>query len=411
MLRRTQTERRLGGQAQAGTWAVMAGGGTAGHIIPGLAVAETLVGRGRSRSEVLFFVSEKGADAHLLEDAGYPHATIPGKGLARKASLSFLATAASILHGAWVAWRLLGRLRPAVMLLQGGYVSASCAVAARLRGIPSVVFEANAAAGLASRLASRRARACAVAFSGTGLPRQVLTGTPVRPEIAALADSPERVEHLKGPLRRRAANSAPEGEAALTPDSRQAAKAALGLPQERRLILVLGGSLGSASINAATREAAGRLLASGDVAIRHVVGPRAWREEDWSRPQPVSRHYRILPFEDDMATALAASEIVLSRAGGGALAELAAAARPSLLIPLSSAAEGHQHANARAYVESGASVLLEEGDLSAETLASALGELISDAARLEKMSEASATLARPHAADDLADLLEEHAKQ
>ena len=420
-------------QAPAQVWAVMAGGGTAGHVLPGLAVAEALSESGRKRESLHFFLSRRPEDAALLEESGFSASAIPGKGLPRKISLSSLKALASILRGVWTAWLLLRRLKPSVVLLQGGYVSASCAVAARLRRIPSVVFEANVRPGMASRFSARWASVCAVAFADTELPKGVFTGTPLRASITLLGEQvrghaetrngsgPAHAPQAGGPQSSGGPQTGdpqtvtPQGSDAQTggpQDSgdllRARAKQSLGVEAGRKLVLVLGGSLGAGRINAAVREASKRLLENGSVAIRHVVGPRAWQEEGQTGADlgKLAKHYAALPFEDDMATALAAADVVVSRAGGGAVAELAAAARPSILIPMQQSAEAHQYANAKAMEDSGAALLLKEADLSAPVLAAELEALLAEPARLSAMAESAAKLARLDAARRVAELLE-----
>ena len=446
-------------QTPVQVWAVMAGGGTAGHVLPGLAVAEALSASGRKRESVHFFLSRRPEDAALLAKSGFSASAIPGKGLPRKISLSSLKALASVLRGVWAAWLLLRRLKPSVVLLQGGYVSASCAVAARLRRIPSVVFEANVRPGMASRMSARWASVCALAFADTELPKGVFTGTPLRASITLLGEQVRghaETRNGSGPAHPQAGaplgggdpqnsapqgggdlqNSAPQGGGDLQGDSPQAgdpqngdpqnsgappgggdllrvrAKQSLGVEAGRKLVLVLGGSLGAGRINAAVREASKRLLANGSVAVRHVVGPRAWQEEGQTELDlgRLEKHYAALPFEEDMATALAAADVVVSRAGGGAVAELAAAARPSILIPMQQSAEAHQYANAKAMADSGASLLLKEVDLSAPVLASALESLLAEPSRLYAMAESAAQLARLDAARRVAELLEAQVK-
>ena len=396
-------------QEAGGTWAVMAGGGTAGHVLPGLAVAEALLEAGRDRENIHFFLSRRPEDAEEIAKAGFSASAIPGRGLPRKISLRGLKASASILRGAWVSWRMLGRLKPSVVLLQGGYVSASCAAAARLRRIPSVVFEANARPGMASRMAARWARACALAFAETELPKGVLTGTPLRSSITKISEQAIK-SRATSDGNGEPPHSAPDNTPAGGNNLRVRAKESLGVDPELKLVLVLGGSLGSGRINAAVQEAAERLLEGGKVAIRHVVGRGAWKEKNRKEENRSGGRYAVIPFEDDMATALSAADLVVSRAGGGAVAELAAAARPSVLIPMGESAEGHQNANAKVMELSGASVVLSEADLSASSLASTLQDLLAHPSRLSAMAEMAAKLARPDAARRVADLMEAQVK-
>lgn len=369
----------------------LAGGGTAGHILPGLAVAAELLARGSAPTEMLFLISQRKGDADLLAETGFAAAAVRGKGIPRTFSPKALASTLGILAGVLDAWRLLGRHKTEVVFLQGGFVSASCAIAARLRRLPCVVFEANSQAGMASRLSARWANTCATAFAHTNLPKAVHTGTPLRREIAALADSTQQ-----------AARSQPSAESASgVGQSANSADA-----KEFHHVLVLGGSLGSGRINEVVREAAERLLVSGKVKLRHVVGERAWHQENWSSLSVSSPNYEVLAYETDMASALTAADLVVSRAGGGAVAELAAAARPSILVPFDASAESHQLSNAKRMAEAGAAVLLPESELSTESLTKAIEALLSEPSQLSAMARSAASLACPDAAASVADLLE-----
>ena len=383
--------RRSGGAAaRPGAWAVVAGGGTGGHVYPGLAVAEALVGGGRERGDIRFVVSRRPSDADAVTAAGFAAVAVHARGLQRRPTLANARAAAALARGVWQCWRLLGRAAPRVVLAQGGYVSAACAVAARLRGIPVVVLEANAVAGAANRLSARWAAASAVAFPTADLAGKVVTGLPVRAAIARLHPS----------------DGAP-GAAGC----RERARERLGVDPARRLVLVIGGSLGSARLNAAVDEACGLLADRGDLALRHVVGRAAAGEGSpiARRTGPGSLHYEAVAYEDDMPAALAAADLVVSRAGGSAVAELAAAGRAALLVPLPHAAHDHQAANARVMVDAGAAVVIAEGELDGASLAARISDLIADPESLGRMERAAASTAEPHAAGRVAGIMAEHA--
>lgn len=193
-----------------GTWALIAGGGTAGHTGPALAVAEALVARGHAAGSIHFVGSERGSEGRLVPDAGFTITLLPGRGIQRRLTAENLGATWGLARAGRQALRLVRARRPEVVLAVGGYASLACALAAVLCKVPVVVAEQNAVPGAANRLVARRAKACAVAFAGTGLPRTVLTGNPVLPEIKALA--------------------ADGG-------SRRAARAALGVADGQRLVL------------------------------------------------------------------------------------------------------------------------------------------------------------------------------
>ena len=381
---------RRGTPARPGTGVVIAGGGTGGHVYPGLAVAEALVDGGVERREIHFVVSRRRADAAAVGAAGFAATAIHARGVQRRLTAANLASAVALARGVGQCWAMLRRTAPGVVLAQGGYVSAACALAARLRGIPVVVLEANAAAGAANRLAARWAVACAVAFPTAGLARQVVTGLPVRAEIA-------RLQPAGG-----------DGDAA--GEQRRRARARLGIDPGRRLVLAVGGSLGSARLNAAVREAREQLAGRDDLAVRHVVGRAGAAAGSAGAGCGVAGplHYETVAYEDDMPAALAAADLVVSRAGGSAVAELAAAGRASILVPLAGAPGDHQAANAAVMADAGAAVVVAEGGLDGERLAAEVGRLLADPDGLGRMERAAAAAGAPDAAERVAGLLRVH---
>ena len=173
-------------------WAVIAGGGTGGHIVPAIAIGRALVARGHPASTIRFVVSTRGMEATMVPAAGFQVSLLPGRGIARRMTFDNVGAVAGLARrpgpggGRWSA----GCARPSVVIAVGGYASVACAVAAVVLRVPLVVAEQNAAPGLANRLAGRFAAACAVSFPGTPLPRPVLTGNPVRPEMLSVDRSP-----------------------------------------------------------------------------------------------------------------------------------------------------------------------------------------------------------------------------
>jgi UDP-N-acetylglucosamine--N-acetylmuramyl-(pentapeptide) pyrophosphoryl-undecaprenol N-acetylglucosamine transferase len=364
------------------TFAIVAGGGTAGHVLPGVAVAREVERRGLG---VHLVGAERGIEARLLPAEGLAHTLLPGRGIQR--SLAPAAIAANvaalfgILRAVATAVGLVRRLRPRVVLALGGYASFPCVAAAILWRVPVVVAEQNVHPGAANRFAARFARACAVAFPGTPLPRAVVTGNPVRPEVLA-ADR--------------------------TPRGQEAARAALGVPAGRQVVLVAGGSLGARSINEATVELAGLWAQRDDLALRHVVGRRDW--EVVGDVEPARLHYDRLEYEDRMPLALAAADVGVFRSGSGTCFEVAAVGLPSVLVPSPFVTGDHQTANARWLAEAGGAVLVPDGEVTADRLAAEVDALLADRPRRAAMAAALATLARPDAASAIVDLLEQHAR-
>jgi undecaprenyldiphospho-muramoylpentapeptide beta-N-acetylglucosaminyltransferase len=360
---------------------VIAGGGTAGHVQPGLAIARALAARGH---DVHYVGAERGIEATLVPEAGFPLTLLPGRGIQRRLTFANVAAVGGIVLAMWRAVGLVRRLRPSVVVALGGYASVPAALAAFLWRVPIVVAEQNARPGLANRLVARLAKAAAVSFPDTPLPRAVLTGNPVRPEVLAVDRATDRAS----------------------------ARAALGVDDDRRLVLVFGGSLGALRINEATAELARQWAGRADVAIHHVVGRRDWDEPSAVGPAPApgGLHYQAVEYEDRMPSALAAADVAVTRAGASTCAELAVVGLPAVLVPSPHVTADHQTANAAHLVDAGAAVLIPDAELDTGRLAAELDALLGDDARRAAMTTALRSLARPDAADAVADLAEEHAR-
>jgi len=360
---------------------VIAGGGTAGHLEPALAVAQALVDRGRDPSTIVFVGSSRGIEATRVPAAGYPVVLLPGRGVVRRVGVESVAAVAGIGVACVRAWRLLRGRRPGVVLSVGGYASMPAATAAVSLGIPVVVAEQNAVAGAANRLVARFARASATSFPGTALPHAVLTGNPIRAAIAAVSR---------------------------TPEARASARQELGLPADRRVIAVSGGSLGARRINEAVIALAQQWADRDDVAIHHAIGSRDWPSCRDRLPTGGRIHYQAVEYEERMPSLLAAADVWVGRAGGSTVAELTAVGVPSVLVPLPIAPNDHQAVQARQLEAAGGCVVILDRDLTAAALASTLDPLIGDADALGGMGRAARSMGHPDAAARVADLLEQH---
>ncbi len=364
------------------TFAIITGGGTAGHVLPALAIADALVARGHGSDEVHYVGSERGIEARLLPESPYAFTLLPGRGIQRRLTLANVGAVTGLLVALGRALRLVARLKPAVVVAVGGYASVAVALAAVLRRIPVVVAEQNTSPGAANRLIARFAKAAAVSFEGTDLPRAVVTGNPVRPEIAAI-----------------------DGD-------REAAKRRFGVEPSRRLVLVFGGSLGALKLNQAVLGAVARWRDRADLAVHHAVGRRDWDAICAALPADTGAlAYRAVPYEDDMPAALAAADLAVTRAGSGTCFELLAAGLPAVLIPSPVTTAGQQDGNAAAMVATGAAVVVTDSELDGTRLAEEVDRLLDNPARLAAMTAAARTAARPDAADAIAALAEEHAKR
>jgi UDP-N-acetylglucosamine--N-acetylmuramyl-(pentapeptide) pyrophosphoryl-undecaprenol N-acetylglucosamine transferase len=364
--------------------ALVAGGGTAGHVQPAIAIARAFVDRGYAPGQIHLVGSERGIEARLVPAAGFPLTLLPGRGIERRLSLQNVRSVLALLSACLQAWRLVGRLRPAVVVSVGGYASVPCALAAVVRRIPIVVAEQNAAPGLANKLVSRFAKASAVSFEGTPLRRPVVTGNPVRPEVVAIDRSRDA----------------------------EAARLKLDVYAGRKMVLIFGGSLGALKINRATVGAVRRWGNRTDLHVRHIVGKRDWEEitsRDHLAPGAPLR-YQAVEYDDDMPTSLAAADLVVCRSGSSTSFELLAAGLPSLLIPSPHVTGDHQTANARHMAAAGASVVIPDRELTAERLMAEVDALLEDPGRLAAMAAAAKAASRPDAAAHIVAVAEEHAR-
>lgn len=370
-------------------FAVIAGGGTASGAFMALAVAEALIDRGHPQAEITLIGSRRGQESVLLADKGFRFQLLSGRGIARRMDPRTTARNVAALAGlAWATLRAgasLVRGRPRVVVSVGGYAALPAGLSALALGVPLVNVNVDAVPGATSRLLGRFARANAVAFAGTTLPRAVLTGAPVRADVHPVAHSP--------------------GEA-------EAARAALGLPPDRALVAITGGSLGAGRLNEAARALAGLWAERDDLSLLQVAGRRNYvptGEDETTAAEAPGLVYRVVPFVDDMPSLYAAASVMVCRAGAVTVAELSVAGVPAVLVPLPGAPGDHQTHNALSRAEAGAAVLVPDGECTGERLAEILDPLLGDPVGLTKMAAAARGLGRPNAAARVAELVEIHA--
>lgn len=365
---------------------LITGGGTAGHVLPGIAIASALAERGYSPDDLHFVGSDRGVERRLVPEAGYPLTLLPGRGIQRKVTVQStrdnVGAIFGLLKAFGAAFQLLRTQKPDVVVSLGGYASVPCAVWAALLRVPIVVAEQNAVPGLANKLIGRFAKACGVSFDGVDLPRAIWTGNPVRDEVLAV----DRAAH------------------------RSAARNKLGLPDDRFVLAVFGGSLGALKINNAVLGAVEHWRSNDDLALRHVIGARDYPELSQRNPCVADDAliYQQVEYENDMPALYAAADVVLCRSGATSVAELAVIGLPAVLVPLPGAPGDHQTANAMALVDAGAAVLVPDADLTTERLVHEIEALRADPQHLATMATASGGVARPDAAQRLADLVEQH---
>ena len=351
---------------------LIAGGGTGGHIFPALAVARELVAR--HGAEILFVGTERGLETRLVPQAGFPLHLIRVGPLNNVSFATRLRTLADIPASLFACRRLIREYKPGVVLGIGGYASGPGVAAALFSGTPTMLFEPNAMPGLANRLVGKRVQAAAVNFPAATcwFRNAEVTGIPVRPGFFGLEAPP--------------ADAPPH-------------------------LLVFGGSQGARLFNqtmpkivAALLEAVPGLTILHQCGAKHVEPTQAAFKTSGADP----RRWQVSAFLDDMPARFAKAHLVMSRSGASTVAELAAASKPSLLVPFAAAADDHQRRNAEEMAKAGASVMLVESDLATpDKLLAALKELLASPQRLAEMAAAAKTQAHPGAAERIADKLAE----
>jgi undecaprenyldiphospho-muramoylpentapeptide beta-N-acetylglucosaminyltransferase len=371
--------------ARADTWAIIAGGGTAGHVTPGLSIAREIQRRGVRPEQIQWVGSQRGIEVRLVPEAGFPLELLPGRGIQRRLTRANVGAVIGLIRAIFRALILVRRARPSIVIGLGGYASVPCILAAVIWRIPIVVAEQNAVPGAANRLAARFAKACALSFADTDLRHGVWTGNPVSPEILA-------VDRLV---------------------DRASARGRLGIEGDRLLLAVFGGSLGARRINNALLDALGEWRECSTLAVRLVGGSRD--HADLVTRNPITEldtvQFTLVEYEDDMPSVYAAADLVVCRAGASSVAELAAIGVPAVLVPLPGAPGDHQTANARALVDAGAAVMVIDSELDGARLHAEVDALISQPDHLHEMSQRAKGVARRDAAEAVVDLVVVHARR
>ncbi|HXL04256.1 MAG TPA: undecaprenyldiphospho-muramoylpentapeptide beta-N-acetylglucosaminyltransferase [Bacillota bacterium] len=361
---------------------IIAGGGTGGHIYPGITVAKTILER-IPDAEVVFVGTERGLEVDVVPKEGFELLLIDVTGFRRKLSLDTLMTCYRAVKGVFQAKAIMKRFRPEVVIGTGGYVSGPVVLAAWLSGIPTLIHEQNALPGYTTRILSHVADMVALTYpeSVKYFPKRVktrLTGNPVRRQILETT----RAEGL----------------------------AAFRLNPKLLTLLVFGGSQGSRAINKAMVQVLPELLESKNVQVIYQTGKHDyhWVTEALEANCMAALRAPRLVVKDyiyRMDHAMACADLVVSRAGAISIAEITGRGLPSILIPFPSSAEGHQEKNAEALELAGAAFVIHEKDLGPESLLRAINRIIDDENLREQMGKRSCKLGRPGAADDLVDIV------
>ena len=362
------------------SFALIAGGGTAGHLYPGLAVAEALVSLGKRRNEIHFFTSDREIDNKLLTAADFHFTPLEGNGLTRRNISSLIGAVILLIKSTIFAYRYVRKSKPKVILALGGFAAVPGSVAGLLTGTPVVLHEQNSVPGSANKLISKWVKKSAVSYQNTELPRRMYTGNPVRKEVTNLNLSDKSMHRSQ-----------------------------LGIPEENKLIVITGGSLGSLKINESILNALPDLKEIPNLTIYHIIGSRDW-EEMGKVNIDVDIDYRAIEYEEEMPVVLNSADLIVSRAGGSITAEINLLGIPSILIPLPGAPGDHQTKNAESLAVDGRAVIIPDENCTGVRIAKEIKGIVLDEERLLNMGMPRHPKSEKNAAEKIATLLIEVAK-
>ena len=354
---------------------IIAGGGTGGHVIPALAIAQQL--KKQFAAETLFIGTARGIETRMVPQAGFNLDLIKVGALKNVSFLTRARTMFDLPRALWVAGRMVSDFNPDVVIGVGGYASGPAMLAAIRRRIPTLAFEPNVVPGFANRIVARWVRAAAVHFEETCryFPNCKVTGVPVRQAFFQIA--PKQ-------------------------------------PGPSPTLLVFGGSQGAHAINQAMIDSLPGLRSRvPGIHIVHQTGQRdydavfdAYQRLGSAGESPAATSWEVHKFIDDMPGMFARADLLVCRSGASTVAEITAAGKPAVFVPFPRAADDHQNVNARALERAGAAVVVEESRLEAAYLVDTIAALLSDSVGLRRMSAAAKSLAHPNAVEEIAAMVE-----
>ena len=342
--------------------AILAGGGTGGHVIPALAIAQEL--KNNYNAEVLFIGTARGIENRLVPPAGFPLKLVQVGALKNVSVATRFKTVFDLPRAVFSAGRMLSEFQADVVIGVGGYASGPAMLAAVLKRIPTLAFEPNVVPGFANRVVAKMVSAAAVHFSETAryFRHAAVTGVPVR-------------------------------------------QAFFEIPPQRHpdpTLLVFGGSQGAHAINKVVMESVSELRTRiPGIHIVHQTGERDYNDAV-AAYKDVGGSVEVFKFIDDMPRFFANADLLVCRSGASTVAEITAAGKPAIFVPFPRAADDHQKRNAEALERAGAAIMLEEANLTRQALIEAVTALLNDPKRLQSMSEAARVLSHPSAARDIA---------
>lgn len=358
---------------------ILSGGGTGGHIYPAITIAKEIAKI--EDAEILFVGTPQGMEAKIIPKEGYNFKAIPVSGLKRKVTFENLKIIMQAAGSLFKAKRILNQFKPDVVIGTGGYVCGPILMAAALSGIPTLIQEQNVIPGITNKILSRIVKCIALGYEAAkkrfpNPEKCIYTGNPIRPDISLA--------------------------------QRTASREKLGIASDTFMVLVTGGSRGARTINRAMIGVHKHFRDDESICLYHVTGELEYKTVKNALGEVEDDRYgqgsRIVKYEHDMPSAMAAADLIICRSGAISLAELAARDLPSILIPYPYAAEDHQTFNARVFVAAGAAKMIVDKYLTEKELIQDISDLRNEPRTLEAMSEASGTLKKIHAGSDIARL-------
>lgn len=359
----------------------MSGGGTAGHIYPAIALADKLIARGDT---VEYVGTPTGLESRIVPQAGIPFLATKAHGFNRSKPWTLITSSFEIMQSALKMYRHFQRANPDVVVGFGGYVSVPVGLAARWRGIPLVVHEQNSVLGMTNAYLSRKAVAVGVTYPATISDIQRKTHV--------------HVVHTGNPVRKEVLDA-----------TRQKGREIYSIPEDATLLVVFGGSRGARTLNTALVNNAARLLENEHLYIIHATGAGEF-ETVHSRAKETallaSGRYTVVPYLEDMGSALAAADFVVCRAGATTIAEITAVGVPAIVVPYPYATADHQTTNAQALVDAGAAFLIPDAEIDSDKFVTKARELISNKTLRDSMAYAARALCVRDATDQLVALVD-----
>lgn len=356
---------------------IIAGGGTGGHLFPGIALAESLIEK-YPEAQIIFVGTPKGLEAKVIPKTGYQLNFISVRGFVGKSLNEKVKSLMSLLKSMFESKNIVDSFSPDIVFGVGGYASFPIVLTASLKKIPTIILEQNTVPGLANKLLSKIVSAVAITYPETmeyfQREKTYLTGTPIRMRIL-------------------------EGD-------KQKAKKLFNIEEGRITILILGGSLGARKINKAMTEGLSYLLPfKNKIQIIHQTGESDY---NWVSNEYKNLTFRatVLPFIYDMVEAYSVADLVISRAGASTVAELTAIGKASILIPYPYAAYNHQEMNARRLLSRGACELILDRELNGEVLAKKINKILTNPEIMKEMEMASRAFGKPHAGEKIIEIAE-----